>query len=233
MRLPMLALTSVMAASPLWAKESWTAVIDLHIGGFRAGEIAVSVAWDGESYAAESSVRARGLAALLLSGGATAAAEGSATGGTLAPTSFEAEGRFGRSPQVLRMDYANGSPLPLAADPPLRQRPYDAAPEALVGALDPLSALVAALTPRPLAQACDTVVPVFDSRRRYDLQLDAPRSTADGLRCEGQMVRVAGFKNPASSPERFTLEWRVKDGMAYPHRAVAPTAFGAAVARVR
>jgi hypothetical protein len=233
MRLAMLALSCLLTATSLAAREPWNAVIDLHLGGFRAGEIAVSVAWEGSRYAARGDVRASGLVSLLLSVGAQASAKGRVNGRFLTPTGFEAEGRFGKAPQVLRMGFTDGTPLPIAADPPLRKRPYDAPPEALAGALDPLSAVVAALTPRPVAEACSTVVPVFDSRRRYDLRLEAPQPLAQGLRCEGEMVRVAGFKNPARSPERFTLDWRVEDGIAYPDRAVAPTAFGAAVARVR
>lgn len=233
MRLALLACLWVVTAVPASAREPWHAVIDLHLGGLRAGEIEVSVAWDGSRYEAQSNLRARGLAALLLSGGATAAASGAADGQAVAPSRFDAEGRFGRSAQVIRMAYVDGAPVIAVAEPALRQRSYDAPRAALSGALDPLSAVVAALTPRPVAQACDSVVSVFDSRRRFDLRLGKPTATADGLRCEGAMVRVAGFKNTDREPAPFSLEWRVDGGMAYPLRAVAPTAFGAAVARIK
>lgn len=233
MRRALLAMTALLMADAATAREPWRAVIDLHLGGLRAGEVTVAVTWDGPRYTARTDLRASGLAALLLSVGATAQAEGALAGDRLAPVVFEADGRFGKATQTVRMDYANGSPLPLSAEPPLRRRPYDAAPEALTGALDPLSAVVAALTPRPVAQACGASIPVFDSRRRYDLHLAAPQAIPGGVRCAGEMERVAGFKRAPREPERFTLDWRVADGIAYPARAVAPTAFGMAVARVR
>lgn len=229
--LPM-AFALALTSAPSVAREPFEAKYELFFGGLRAADITLSVEWDGETYVAESTIRARGLAAALLSTDARAMAHGNG-GSRPQPAGFRAEGRFGRTQQVVEMTYGGPSPLPMHAEPPLRERPRDPTPESLVGALDPLSAAVAALTPRPPEAACDTVIPIFDSRRRYDLEVGPPQREANGrLRCDGRFVRVAGFRDlSAGDFDDFRLTWRVDNGLATLERAEVPTSWGTAVAR--
>lgn len=227
-----LTLALALVAPQAAAREPFAATYELFFGGLRAADITLSVAWQGDRYTAESTIRARGLAAALLSTDARATAHGNG-GSRPEPEGFRAEGRFGRTQQVVEMTYGGPSPLPMLADPPLRERPRDPSADALKGALDPLSAAVAGLTPRPAEAACDTVLPVFDSRRRYDLKVGPPQREADGtLRCDGRFVRVAGFRDLSSGEfDDFQLIWRVEDDLATLERAVVPTSWGTAVAR--
>lgn len=233
----------IMAAAALAAAgiagtaqaEAFSAVYDVFLGGLRGGELRLSVERDGETYAAAASLRAAGLAAWLFPGKATAHAAGEWRSAAPAPDSFDAEGDFAGARQTVAMAFASDGSLALAADPPLRPRSYDADPSALDGALDPLSAAVAALAPAPAAKVCDRTIAVFDSRRRFDLALGAAKAEGDRIRCEGTFQRVAGYKakHMKRPPDPFTVWWRVEDGVATFERAQAPTAFGHAVARRR
>lgn len=229
-----LALATVLMATDGAARQPFEATYEIFFGGLRAADVALSVDWEGDRYAARTHVRARGLAAALLSTDARATAAGNGTARPQ-PETFRAEGRFGRSHQTVEMTFGGASPLPMLADPPLRERSYDPSPQSLRGALDPLSAAVAGLMPRPAARACDTVLPIFDSRRRYDLVIGPAARGDDGtLVCEGRFVRVSGFKRlSAGDFDAFTLQWQVDDaGTATLVRATVPTSWGTAVARL-
>lgn len=227
-----------MAASMIGgmaAAETFEAVYDVYLGGLRGGEVRLNVERTAERYSAEAEMRSAGLARIFFPGAAEAKAQGAARGATLAPERFTAHGAFGGARQSVDLRYEAGAGLAIDADPPLRVRSYDVDPRAMGDALDPVSAAVASLAPQPVADACDRTVTVFDTRRRFDLALGPAVREGDLLRCEGVYRRVAGFKaKQMKKPDfPFTSWWRVEDGRATLERAVAPTNFGAAVARRR
>ena len=204
-----------------------------YLCALRAGAATHVAVADGVGPAAKGVLPGAGLAGLLFPGSAQARAAGAATGGDVRPARFEAEGVFGRTRQRVAMRYGGDEGLALEADPPLRARSYDVQLAAMADALDPLSAAVAALVPQPAAGACDRVIAVFDTRRRFDLRLGPAVQTEDGLRCEGVFRRVAGYKaRHMRQPDHpFTVWWRASGGLATLERATAPTPFGHAVAR--
>lgn len=213
------------------ATGGYNAVYDVFLGGLKGGEVRVQIDRDADRYAAHGTLRAAGMAAWFLPGQAEARAEGRTQSAAYRPDRFEADAAFGRSRQFIAFDY-NGASVAMTAEPPLRERPYNADPARMGDALDPLSAAVAVMAPVPVAQACDRTIPVFDSRRRYDFVLGPAQDAGDGLRCEGRFRRVAGFKRIDPDSE-FTIWWRVQDGLAVMERAQAPTGYGYAVARLR
>ncbi|MFN3613855.1 MAG: DUF3108 domain-containing protein [Rubrimonas sp.] len=213
------------------ATGGYQAVYDVFLGGLRGGELRLEVDRDGDRYAAQGALRASGIAAWFLPGQAEARAEGQARSTAYRPDRFEADAAFGRTRQFVAFDY-EGPAVRMTAEPPLRERPYNADPARMGDALDPLSAAVAVMAPTPVAEACGRTIPVFDSRRRYDFVLGPAVSEGDGLRCEGRFRRVAGFKR-IDPDNDFTVWWRVQDGMAVMERAQAATGFGYAVARLR
>jgi hypothetical protein len=223
---------ATMAAGPSPAGEAapgaLRAVYDGYLGGLWLAEVRLSLDARGGAYDAEATVTAQGLAAVFAPSAGVARARGRIEDGAVAPASFEADGRFGAKPQKVAMRYDGPGPATLTADPPLRVRSYDPAPETLAGALDPLAAAVAALAPGPAEAACDRVMPVFDSRRRFDLRLGPPRADGALLRCEGLFVRVSGYKKKhlALPDQPFTTWWRVAEGRAEFLRAQAATPYG-------
>ncbi len=141
---------AALAAAPFAARAGaapFAARYALYIGGLKGAEAQLSVRREAGRYAAEATVRAAGLVGWLLDLEAEAHAEGALEGAVPAPERFDADARFGAERYRLAMAFA---PAPVVeAEPPLRARDYDARPEALAGALDPLSAAVAACLPVP------------------------------------------------------------------------------------
>jgi hypothetical protein len=230
------ALAAMLATASIAQGETYEATYDVYLGGFRGGELRLSVSRDEGGYAAEAEMRAVGLAGLLLPAEARAAADGASGPDGPTPRRFAAVGRFGGDPQVVEMTFDGGPAVDLRADPPLRERDYDPDLSRMGDALDPLSAAVAALAPVPAAEACGRTLSVFDSRRRIDLALAPAERLADGrLRCEGVYRRVAGFKDSQMrKPDHpFTVWWSVADDRARFERAQAPTSLGHVVARRR
>jgi hypothetical protein len=211
------------AAAPFSARYA------LYVGGLKGAEAALNVRREGGRYAAAATVRAAGLVNWLFDLEVEAAAEGTLAGVAPAPERFDAEARFGADRYALAMAF---DPVPsVTAEPPLRERSYDARPEALAGALDPLSAAVAACLPVPEAEAGDRTVAIYDARRRVDVRIGPARAEGARLKAEAELVRVAGFKAKHLSrpPFPMTLWWDLRDGVAELARAQGATPFGAAV----
>jgi hypothetical protein len=215
-----------LAAAPAGAQT-----FDVWFAGLKLAEIRLSVTETAQGWRADAALEGRGLADLFVPSSGRAEATGGWDGDEPAPVAFAADGRFGRKPQTVRWRHVPGGAPEIAADPPLRERWYDPAPATLVGALDPVTAAVAALAPRPAAEACGRTIPVFDTRRRFDLKVEPAAAEPDGrLRCEATYVRVSGFKEKhmALPPHPFTTWWRVRDGVASFDRAATLTRWGTA-----
>jgi hypothetical protein len=226
--LPLLLL--VLWSAP--ASAASAARFDLWFAGLRLGEVRVSMTDDGGGWRAEGEMTAKGLADLFMPSHGRAQAQGAWAGDLPSPVAFSADGNFGKHPQTVLLRHVPGEAPVIEAEPALRARDYDPAPETLVGALDPLSAAVAALTPRPPERACGRSLPVFDTRRRFDLEVAPGALQPDGrLRCEARYVRVSGFKDKhmALPPHPFTTWWTVRDGVAHFERAMSATPWGNAV----
>lgn len=220
---PLLA-TPSHAASPAFAAD-----YIIYAGGIRLGDATLAVRGSAARYEAEAALRLSGLARWLFDAEATARAEGTMAAGTPEPTHFNTEARFDGDLYRIGMRF---TPLPeVTADPPLRERPYDAAPEAARGAIDPLSAAVAICIPLPEQALEGRVVGIYDARRRVDIAIGTVRAEPDRLTATAEIRRVAGFKakHLARPPIPLALTWARQDGMAILSRAVADTPFGAAV----
>lgn len=219
-------------APPADASEPFAADYGVWLGGLRLGSVALRVALEPGRYRATAAARSAGAAAWLFSLTAEAEVEGALAGAIPAPERFRAEGAFGeeRRRVIFRFEPA----LEIDAEPPFRERGYEPRPEHLRGAIDPISAAVAACAPHPSAAAGGRTLPVFDGRRRIDLRIGPARETGEGrLRADAQAVPVAGFKTKhlRRPPIRLSLQWRVRDGLAMLERAWSDTPFGAALLR--
>ncbi len=227
MRRLALFLTAALAAGPAPAAERW----DVWFGGLRIGEVRLQVEDAPGGWRAEAEVKAAPVFDLFAPSSGRAEAEGGYEDGAVRPARFAADGHFGRGRQSVTVRHAEGAPPVVEAEPALRLRDYDPAPETLVGALDPLTAAVAAFAVAPGGDPCGRSLPVWDTRRRFDLRLAPGAVERDGrLRCEGAYVRVAGFKakHMALPPHRFTTWWRIDGDRPHLDRAVSHTDWGAA-----
>src|SRR6185437_2491380 len=108
--------------------------------------------------------------------------------------------------QQVSLTYENGNPVRMFADPKFPTKGYDVKPEEQKATLDPLSAVVF-ITSGVGASAdnpCGVVAPVFDGRRRYNIELSKVKDTTvkldnglykgKALLCEMKYKQLAGFK---------------------------------------
>ena len=149
---------------------------------------------------------------------------------------FSVDGTFDGEPASITMTYDAEGVARVAADPPLRERSYDLPPERAAGALDPLSAALAMLAPRPGAAPCGRTIPVYEGRRRVDIELDDGARRGDAVSCRGRLVRVAGFKRKVMREGRefpISAEWTVSRGRPRLERAVLRTKLGGLVLKRR
>ena len=73
----------------------------------------------------------------------------------------------------VEIDYRGGAPRALRAEPPVDGDPWRGIPgAALVGALDPVSAVAAIVLSNADGVLCPPRVPVFDGKRRFDIVLE-------------------------------------------------------------
>jgi hypothetical protein len=223
------ALSPLLTAPSNAASPAFAADYSLYAGGIRLGDATLAVRGSAARYEAEAALRLSGLARWLFDAEATAWAEGSMADGAPMPARFETEARFDDDLYRIGMRFG---PLPeVTANPPLRERPYDAPPQAARGALDPLSAAVALCMPLPERALEGRVVGIYDARRRVDIAIGPVSVEPDRLTATAEIRRVAGFKakHLARPPVLLGLSWARQGGMALLSRAVADTPFGAAV----
>ncbi|MDF2233235.1 DUF3108 domain-containing protein [Albimonas sp. CAU 1670] len=150
------------------------------------------------------------------------------------PTRFEFATRFGGDAQRVTVAYSPpGRPQAVQAIPEWKPRDWEIDPTAQEGVTDPIGAAALFLTPTPPETLCNGAVEVFDGRRRSRIELDEPSPKADGWRCEGRWMRVAGFRprDLDKEPVPVAVDFAASpDGLARVMRLEARTGYGLAVA---
>ncbi len=105
----------------------------------------------------------------------------------------------------VKVTFANGDAT-VDADPPYNTKQYPVTEEQKKEAVDPLSAVTLVLTglKSDAANPCGTVAPVFDGRRRYNIEftylkeetpdVDTPLGKGKAHLCQMHYHQIAGFK---------------------------------------
>lgn len=138
----------------------------------------------------------------------------------------------------MRMPFKGDAPSGVEAEPPFREVHYAADPKAQHGALDPLTALIAALLPGRAEAPCDRTIAVFDGKRRFDIALDAPtrsykKKGKPHVECAARYVRRDGFKEKhMKKPDiDFTVAFALTEGgLTKPARLIHYSYLGPVVA---
>jgi hypothetical protein len=126
---------------------------------------------------------------------------------TLEPALYDSfDTNHASNKQEVSLSYESGSPPHLYAQPAYKTRGYEVPPEQQKDTLDPLSAVMF-LTSGVAVSAenpCDVTVPVFDGRRRYNVELSKVSNTnismdnglyrGHGVLCSVKYRQLAGFK---------------------------------------
>lgn len=212
-------------------------IYDLYLGGIWAGEMTVDATFRSGRYEGRSVMRTAGIVGLIYKASYEARAEGKVGGTGLTPQRFVATGRMEGDVQKVDVTYRNAVPVAVHAEPAFIPKPWQIDPRAQVGTLDPISAALTALAPAPPDRICNQSVDVYDGRRRYAIDLGAPKQDGERIRCHAVYRRIAGYKPKIMKKSRqipFNVWYeRRPDGLAQVVRVAGESGYGLAVVLLR
>lgn len=237
----MLAGAVLMGTTPAATSTSsfrpMNSIYDLYLGGIRAGELTMDARINGDRYKAASVMRTAGIVGAFYKASFEAKTEGTLTPSGLKPQRFSAASRMSSKEQFVEMLYAGDAPKEVRAKPAFVPKPWQIEPTEQEGAFDPISAALTTLAPKPVAEICNTSVEVFDGRRRYAVDLGAPKKDGDRIKCSAKYRRIAGFKPKMMKKQSefpFSIWYEERpDGLAHVVRATGESMFGLAVVLLR
>lgn len=215
----LLACASLPAAAPAIAQGGAAAALTsqapdsrleialtLHAGGVTMGKVDMDATVRGDDYRVVSHLQTDGVANAFWKANIQATSSGKLNGRSLTPALYDSFTirRDGQKQQV-SLTYGNNMPK-LFAEPAYNTSQWPVKPEEQRNTFDPLSAVMSIVS-GALAQngnACNLTAPVFDGRRRYnveikkirdiDIKLDNGVFAGKGMLCQLRYVQVAGFR---------------------------------------
>lgn len=186
---------------------------DLYVGGISLGKVAMSARFQGTDYKAISTLETSGIVNAFWQSKIEAASNGLVQQGDVRPALYDSysQNRNAQRRQVT-LTFGPEGPKSLHSDPPYPEARYPVSEDQQRNTLDPLSAAVF-LTNSVNAQnakPCETVAPVFDGRRRYDVRLSFVRNSDvrmdNGLYrgpvsvCQVRYNQIAGYQQTLADP---------------------------------
>jgi hypothetical protein len=180
--------------------------LTLYAGGVTMGKVDMDATVRGDDYRVVSHLQTDGVANAFWKATIQATSSGKLSGKGLTPALYDSFTirRDGQKQQV-SLTYGNNMPK-LFAEPAYNTAQWPVKPEEQRNTFDPLSAVMSIVS-GALAQngnACNLTAPVFDGRRRYnvemkkirdiDIKLDNGVFQGKGMLCQLRYVQVAGFR---------------------------------------
>lgn len=163
--------------------------------------------FDGNTYRASSYFKTSGLVSVFWQAEIDAGASGTVNAHGVSPFIYDSYyRRGGGKKQRVKLTYKSGGPPELYAAPPYNTEKYPVTDKEKEEGVDPMSAVTLILSgvKADAANPCGTVAPVFDGRRRYDVEFkylnDQPVKLDEGLYtgnahlCEMHYKQIAGYK---------------------------------------
>lgn len=180
--------------------------LTLYAGGVTMGKVDMDATVRGDDYRVVSHLQTDGVANAFWKATIQATSSGKVSGKSMSPALYDSFTirRDGQKQQV-SLTYANAMPK-LFAEPVYNTTQWPVKPEDQKNTFDPLSAVMSIVS-GALAQGgslCNVTAPVFDGRRRYnvemkkvrdmDIKLDNGVFAGKGMLCQLKYVQVAGFR---------------------------------------
>jgi len=204
---PALAAGGQSADEPAQAASHLSMALTLYAGGVTLGKVDMDATLHAGDYHVVSNLETSGIVNAFWQAQIQATSDGKFKAKGIEPTLYDSydTNHSGKRQQV-SLTYENGNPIRLFAEPKFQTKGYDVKPEEQKATLDPLSAVIF-ITSGVAASAdnpCGVVAPVFDGRRRYNIELSKVKDTTikmdNGLYkgkatiCEMKYKQLAGFK---------------------------------------
>jgi hypothetical protein len=195
------------AVAPAEPGSTLQMAMTLYAGGVTLGKVDLNTTIRGDQYHSVSNLQTSGIVNAFWQSEIQATSTG-----TVAPKSFHPglydsfyTGRADKKQEV-SLTYDGGGPIRLYADPVYPTTGYEVPPAQQKGTFDPLSAItffvsgVGSTAENP----CSVLLPVFDGRRRYDVEFVKVKDTTVALDngiykgpaalCEMKYKQISGYK---------------------------------------
>jgi hypothetical protein len=221
------------------------------LAGIPVGRGAWAVDIADDQFTAAASGMTAGILRVFTSGQGTSAARGTIVNGQFQPTAFASSIVGDKKIDDVRMALSSGIVKDYAVQPPVQPDPnrIPLTDEHRKGVLDPMTAALMRVsgTGDPVGpEACQRVIPIFDGRIRYDLQMTFKRTEKvkaekgyEGLVavCAVYFAPIAGF-DPGRSAIQYLEEQRDMEiwlapiagtRVVVPYRVQIPTPIGGAL----
>jgi hypothetical protein len=217
--LSLLLLLAAAPALPAWAaggaggeepnqpSSRLEVAMTLYAGGITMGHMDLDATLRGQDYHAVSTMQTSGVVNAFWQSEIQATASGKLGGRNFVPSLYDSfdTGHAGKKQQVsLTFDGAN--PPRLFADPGYSTTGFEVKPDETKNTLDPLSAVTFIFSGVGMVAGnpCSVSAPVFDGRRRYDIEMSKIRDVdikmdnglyaGKGVECEVRYHQLAGFR---------------------------------------
>ncbi|MEI9888342.1 MAG: DUF3108 domain-containing protein [Rhizomicrobium sp.] len=179
----------------------------LYAGGVTLGKVDLNTTIRGEQYHSVSSLQTGGVVNAFWQSVIQATSTGTVAPRNFRPGLYDSfyTGRSDKKQEVSLTYDANG-PVRLFADPPYSTTSYEVSPELQKGTFDPLSTMTYLVSGfgTDASNPCGIVLPVFDGRRRYNIEVTKVKETTvsmdnglykgKALLCQIKYRQIAGFK---------------------------------------
>jgi hypothetical protein len=195
------------ADAPTQASSQLSLALTLYAGGISLGKVDMDATIRGGDYHVVSNLETSGIVNAFWQAQIQATSSGKIGPKSLAPALYDSfDTNHSGKKQEVSLTYEKDAPVRMYANPKFATKGYDVKPEEQKGTLDPLSAVIYITSGVGAAAGnpCGVVAPVFDGRRRYNIEITKVKDTTvkmdnglytgKALLCEMKYKQLAGFK---------------------------------------
>jgi hypothetical protein len=186
-------ISEILLCAPALAQSKLDAKYVISAAGISIGKSEITVQIDKDKYTASATGRASGFLSILVSGEGSVHVEGAVTEAGLQPKNFTASIKKDNENSEVKLVIDGGSVVDMTAESSLPDQDRVPLTDAdRHGIIDPLTAV---LLPAGKSEAlsndvCQRTLPIFDGRRRYDLDLSFKR--------KDELKLASGYQGPVA-----------------------------------
>lgn len=208
----------------------------IYAGGITIGKVDMDAKIVGDDYHVVSNLETSGVVNAFWQSQIQASSNGKISSHELQPTLYNSfyTGHT-ENHQEVSLSYENGTPVHLYANPPYSTTGYEVKPDDKKATFDPLSAVIfiASGVGAKADNPCSVLAPVYDGRRRYNIELSKVKDTSinmdngvykgPALLCEIKYKQLSGFSPRVLKDSNFPAitAWVATFPSAVPGRSYA------------
>jgi hypothetical protein len=183
-----------------------TLAMTLYAGGVTLGKVDMDATIRADQYHVVSNLETSGIVNAFWQAQIQATSNGAIGPKSLKPALYDSfDTNHSGKKQEVSLTYENDAPVRMYANPKFPTNGYEVKPEQQKGTVDPLSAVVMIATGVAASDnPCAVTAPVFDGRRRYNIEITKVKDTqirmdnglykGKAIQCEIKYKQIAGFK---------------------------------------